>query len=296
MAAIDLDPAAILQQLGITTVTAMAPVHGGEDTVIWRVEHGGATHALRVFRPEQANVVQREIAALAAAGAAGLPVPSVDATGAWRERPVVLLSWCAGQPLLEMLRKRPWQVARLGRLFGQMQARIHQVAAPPALAQQDTAWIAWAGPEEPALQQQLAARATGACALLHLDYHPLNVMTDGAQITGVLDWPNRLAGDPRADVARTQTILTLSPVAAGQRSLPIMAFRRLLVLAWQRGYTQTAGPLHDMAPFYAWAGAVMLRDLAPRAAHPDHWLQPRDLEPARAWTARWKRRAGIASS
>ncbi|HEU5016021.1 MAG TPA: phosphotransferase [Roseiflexaceae bacterium] len=289
-----LDPAAILRHLGITDVTAIAPVHGGEDTAIWRVEHGGATHALRVFRAEQARAFQREVAALAAAAAAGLPVPTVDATAEWHARPVMLLAWCAGQPLLAVLRERPWQVVRLGRLFGRMHARVDQVAAPPLLAQQPTAWIAWAGSDEQALQHRLATLASGAPALLHLDFHPLNVMTDGRQITGVLDWTNSLAGDPRADVARTHTILTLSPIAAEQRSTPLLMFRRLLARAWQRGYEDVAGPLNDMAPFYAWAGAVMLRDLAPRAARADHWIQPNDLEPARAWTARWKRRAGLS--
>ncbi len=290
---IDLDPAAILQELGINNVAAIVPVHGGEDTAIWRVEHGGMTHALRVFRAEQASVVQREVAALLAAAAAGLPVPTVDATGEWHERPVVLLSWCAGRPLLAALRERPWQVVRLGRLFGRMHARIHQVAAPPALAQHATDWVAWAGPEEQSLQQRLASLSNGMSALLHLDYHPLNVMTNGRQITGVLDWPNSMAGDPRADVARTHTILTLSPIAVEQRTLPIVMLRRLLMLAWQRGYRDVAGPLGDMAAFYAWAGAAMLRDLAPRAARAEHWMQPDDLEPARAWTARWKRRAGL---
>jgi aminoglycoside phosphotransferase (APT) family kinase protein len=291
----DLDPAAILHHLDINNVTTIAPVHGGEDTAIWRVEHGGATHALRVFRAEQARAFQREVAALSAAAAAGLPVPAVAATGEWHERPVMLLSWCAGQPLLAALRERPWQVARLGRLFGQTHARIHRITAPPALAQHATAWITWAGPDEHALQQRLAALADSHAALLHLDYHPLNVMTDGRQITGVLDWTNSMAGDPRADVARTHTILALSPIAPAERALPLLLFRRLLVMAWQRGYRDVAGSLDDMAAFYAWAGAAMLRDLAPRAARAGHWMQPKDLEPARAWTARWRRRAGLTS-
>jgi hypothetical protein len=69
--------------------------------------------------------------------------------------------------------------------------------------------------------------------------------------------------------------------------------RRLFTWSWQRGYAEVAGSLHEMAPFYAWAGAVMLRDLAPRVANPNSWWQPHHLAQIQGWTMRWKERAGI---
>ena len=51
--------------------------------------------------------------------------------------------------------------------------------------------------------------------------------------------------------------------------------------------------LDDMALFYTWAGAVMLRDLSPRIGKPGFWLQDRHLDPVRAWRDTWKRRAGL---
>ena len=47
--------------------------------------------------------------------------------------------------------------------------------------------------------------------LLHLDYHPLNVLGEAGAISGVLDWTNADGGDPRADVARTGAILRFLP-------------------------------------------------------------------------------------
>jgi len=41
----------------------------------------------------------------------------------------------------------------------------------------------------------------------------------------------------------------------------------------------------------AWAGAVMLRDLAPKVGRPGVWLQSRHLDAVRRWTEAWKRRA-----
>jgi aminoglycoside phosphotransferase (APT) family kinase protein len=112
-------------------------------------------------------------------------------------------------------------------------------------------------------------------------------MTDGHQMTAVLDWANARLGDPRADVARSYSILAIDP--NWPRRPHITIFRQILARAWQRGYEQAAGPLGDMALFYAWAGAVMQRDLAPRLASAPH--DP--LARVRRWTNEWKRRAGI---
>ncbi len=292
----ELDPAAILEALGLLGATVVGRVTGGNDTAVWRVTRGNDAFALRVFGPGRAESCHREAETMSAAGAAGLPVPRVHALGAWEGHPAVLISWCAGRTLLQELQSRPWRIWPLGLHFGRMQARIHAVAAPPVLRQRPEAWIQWAGPEEVALQERLRALAPGAAALLHLDYHPLNVMTDGTRITGVLDWVNALAGDPRADWARTYTILRMEPITPEPPLLHLALFRRAVASAWKRGYEQVAGPLTDLAPFYVWAGAVMLRDLAPRVNQPGHWLRDHHFDPLRRWISAWKRRAGLPAS
>ena len=101
--------------------------------------------------------------------------------------------------------------------------------------------------------------------LVHLDYHLLNVMTDGSIVTGVIDWENVRLGDARYDVARTLSILCADPSI---RALPkalrqvVRTFRR----GYLEGYGHTAGPasLTALAPFLAWSGQFMLRDLGGR--------------------------------
>jgi aminoglycoside phosphotransferase (APT) family kinase protein len=282
----DLDPHAILAALGVMGAAEATPVAGGADTAIWRVAYGQQLYALRVFRAEQAASYQREIAAMRAAHNGGLLIPAIHAAGSWHDRPALLLSWCAGEPLLHALQRHPERLWSLGTQFGRMQAAIHAIAPAPAPELPPDDWIAWAGADESALQTRLRAVAAGAMQLLHLDYHPLNVMTDGRQMTAVLDWANARVGDPRADVARSYSILAIDPNWPRQPHIAI--FRQILARAWRRGYQQAAGPLGDMALFYAWAGAVMLRDLAPRAARSG--LQ---LDRVRRWMNGWKRRAGI---
>ena len=286
-----LNPADILTALGITAVTAVTPVHGGTDTALWRVEHGSMTSALRVFRSEQAATCQREIEAMEVARQAHVPVPTIRTAGVWQERPVLLLSWCPGVRLWEAIRQQPWRVWSLGKAFGRTQAQIHQIPDHARWHHQRTDWMSWAGPTEHRLQIALERVASPAPALLHLDYHPLNVLTDGWQITAVLDWANTRMGDPRADVARTYTILMVEPYTVGRQSLFVSLMRRLMTWSWRRGYEEAAGDLSDMAWFYVWAGAVMMRDLAPRVSDPQSWWQPRHLEHIRNWTTTWKQQA-----
>ena len=47
------------------------------------------------------------------------------------------------------------------------------MAAPASLR---TNWIAWAGPLEPGLAAHLERLAPARPRLIHLDYHPLNVL------------------------------------------------------------------------------------------------------------------------
>lgn len=290
--ATEIAPEAVLTAIGVTGARVLGPVHGGWDTTIWRVARSDKTFALRVFRPEQVTRFTRECDVLRAAGEAGLPVPEVAAFGLYRDRPAMLLSWCPGVTLLQALRAKPWQVWSLGVAFGRAQAAIHACPVPPSLVETRDGWLEWAGPDEAILRDQLRAIARPTPALLHLDYHPLNVMIDGGRVSGILDWVNAAAGDPRADLARTVTILRLAPTRRGGQSRRERAARWLLERAWRHGYEQLAGPIGNLDLFYAWAGAAMLRDLTPRVGQPDLPLTEQDLGRIREWVVTWKRRAG----
>jgi aminoglycoside phosphotransferase (APT) family kinase protein len=282
----DIQPLAILHALRIEGTPIIAPVQGGFDMAMWKVEHEGRSYALRVFRPGEHERCERERVVMEAAQAAGLPVPQVQAAGVWQDRPALLITWLTGRPLAEELRARPWHLWRLGIEFGRMQAAIHALPAPDLLRQQPDAWIAWQCEAEPALQERLRRLASSNPALLHLDYHPYNVLTDGRQITGVIDWTNSLAGDPRADAARTVSILSVDPLV--RKPFIQWLGLRIFELAWRIGYQRGGGHLKDMELFYAWAGTVMQHDLAPRYKQA---LQ--ELAPARRWTNKWKARAGL---
>lgn len=273
----DIDPFAILASLDIHDAASATRVTGGADTLIWRVEHEGNTYALRLFRAEQKEPARREAVAMQAAASVA-PVPKIIKQGLWQDRPVVLLEWCEGEPLLIYALQHPESIPTLGVEFGRLHARINQIPAPPDLAPPNII-LDLAQHHDPVLAERLRALPLSPPMLLHLDYHPLNVLTDGSRITAVIDWVNTLPGDPRADFARSAAIFRIAPVT--NRVLPVNA-RRMFARAWRQGYLEIAGSLPDMAPFYAIVGTAMLPEFAPRVPSPEQ------LNPLRRWIRYWK--------
>ena len=267
----------MLSTLGVHAPSAVTPVAGGWDTQIFRVSAASDVFALRVFRPEQLATCHREAAVMQFASDGGLPVPKIQAEGVSGGRPALLMSWCPGRTLLAEVQARPWRLWSLGVALGRMHARIHALAVPAALLDVVPAWDSQ--------RDDLAA-----ASLLHMDYHPLNVMVHDGQVSGVLDWANVRVGDRRADLARTVTLLRLPPLPPGTPAVVQLVARPLLEAAWRAGYRQLqmADPFVDMAPFYAWAGAMMERDLRPKLGRPGVWLQESDLARIHRWTLGWK--------
>ncbi len=279
---------------------------------MWRVTHAGGVSALRVMEAEQGAAATREAAAMGAAAVGGIPVSRIETQGTWPDangaaRPVFLLEWLFGSTVMAALLGRPWRAEALGRRFGRMQARIHALPAPPELRTEPDRWLSLIEAEEPALVAHLRAFAPRTDALLHLDYHPLNVLLESGRdfdparpiptsgpVVGVIDWTNARAGDPRADYANTAALIA---VMRGWTGLPPRletAARHRLLRGWQRGYRDVAGPLRDLAPFHAWAGANIHRDVAHRLGQPDSYVTPAFLDRLRRHTVHWKRRAGVA--
>jgi aminoglycoside phosphotransferase (APT) family kinase protein len=250
------------------TVRTLTPATGGFATSVWRVETAQHHYALRAFDARGVPTLGREWLAMRAAHSAGVPVPRVHAVGTWDERPAMLLDWAVGQPLLDALRTSPREVVGLGIAFGRTQAAMHRIQAPPSLR---GTWLDWPNPTEPELARRLHAIAPRADRLLHLDYHPLNVIVDAGRVTAIIDWTNAHRGDPRADVARTLSILRLLPLDAPPRQ---RLAQRVFEAAWRLGYGRFG---RDMRLFCAWAGGAMLHDL-------EHRYSEAELEPISRWT------------
>ena len=245
------DPSDILGALGIKTVSQIETVSGGSDTMIWKVVHGGQISALRLFRPEQTDAARREAIAMSAAQGVA-PVPELRREGVWHGHPALLLEWMRGVPLRDRLLTKPERAYDLGVAYGGAQALIHAVEAPQDL--QSGGWTDWIGIPFP--------KEARGNSLLHFDYHPLNVLFDEENVSGVVDWPNCGAGDPRLDAARTLVMLQFAAAKADGIDPALIAHvREALISGWRTGYLANGGSLSGIAPFLAWAAEATLRDL-----------------------------------
>lgn len=277
------DPHLVLQALGLSTVARVQPVQGGADTLIWRVDTPAGPRALRVFRPEQAPVAKREAWLMNLLVAAGQPVPRVRGHTVCAGRPALLLDWVNGETVASALQARPSDAAHLGRAFGQAQAALHALPVPTEAPEVPPDWTAWAGHAEVSRRlRDLPGRA----AVVHLDYHPLNVLVAGGEVSGIIDWANATVADPRADVARTLSILSVDPFVwtapSGLRAT-LRSFRR----AYLAGYAARGGDVTGLPLFLAWAGGLMRTDLGGRCSA----AQLRVIE---RWAAHWRVRASVS--
>jgi aminoglycoside phosphotransferase (APT) family kinase protein len=112
---------------------------------------------------------------------------------------------------------------------------------------------------------RLTARAaefrTAPLSLVHMDYHPQNVVVSGMRVTGVIDWVNTDIGDRHLDAAMTAAILSSSALEHPRWMRDNLAGNSLRAL-----FTSLYIPLyHAMAPLdferfrYCQAVASMLR-------------------------------------
>ncbi|GAA2757052.1 phosphotransferase enzyme family protein [Actinopolymorpha rutila] len=255
---------------------------GGATGETWKVWYADTPYALRCTAP--GSGIPAQLAAMRAAGSAGLPVPEVVRHAGTARLEVVLLRWLPGRTVADVLRAGLGSAYHLGELMGAAQRELHRVPAPAEVM--DAIDARAAAPAGLVGAGESGDQSTGA--LLHLDWHPLNVLVDGDEVSAIVDWVNARRGHPLLDVARTYALLTVDPALAALST----AERDLLAeLAegWAAGYGPQAASIP--ADCLRWAGQMMLADLAGRYAH-----DPDALKPLRRWTSRWADQAGDETS
>jgi aminoglycoside phosphotransferase (APT) family kinase protein len=269
---------AALEAAGLSRSTARV-VGGASDYPTLAVTGAdGTTMAVRVRPSARHQDSEREARILALAREARIPCPRVCQLLATAEGSVLVTSWEPGRPLLEEVLTMPDEAHRLGRLAGGMQARLHAWAPPP----DQVSHHSWASPRSPHEAALLGACPVAGRALLHLDYHPLNVLTDGQAITAVVDWVNAAIGDPRQDLARSLAILLLAFRFHPDAPEGVADLAILMARGWWDGYREASGrdDWDSFPAFLAWAGAATLRDLQSKTA-PEPYQ--RMQETARRW-------------
>jgi len=68
--------------------------------------------------------------------------------------------------------------------------------------------LPWLGPALQWARTESVRFRDATASVLHMDYHPLNVLVAGARISGIIDWVSAESGDRHLDAATTSAILS----------------------------------------------------------------------------------------
>ncbi len=246
----------ILCEMGIPSYVSCEEVHGGKDSKVFRVEvQKGKTYALRLLPSHKHEQFIREKSMIQLASGHGIRVPEVHSVILFEGFSAMLMEWVSGKPIFIELLERPQNAKKIGFEFGLVQATINRISLP--MSTYNKSWLSPSNGEEEIFNK--ISHTSQNHNLLHLDYHPLNVLTDGEKITGVIDWANATAGDYRFDIARTLSILKIEGYKHFKDHLEVIDD---FEAGWLEGYEQVAGRLEAAPLFNAWAGFRMKRDLA----------------------------------
>jgi aminoglycoside phosphotransferase (APT) family kinase protein len=243
------DPAAVLAALDLPAATATQR-QTGYDASVWRADLvDGRTVAVRLLRP--GRHADGEVASLRLAADYGHPAPRVIATGRVCDREAIVMTWCAGRTMGDLLTDGG-DTDELGRLFGRTHAVLHR-------------------------------RLDDGTVMCHLDYQPFNVLVDDGEVTGIVDWANAHAGDRREDLAWTTVVLEFAPSLLPEVAPGLAQF----VAAWRDGYATDLSFPDDaeMAPFLAAAAQRQHANWSQRVD--DGECPPQIAAATAALVARW---------
>jgi aminoglycoside phosphotransferase (APT) family kinase protein len=173
--------------------------------------------------------LQHEFAVLKHMHGLGYPVPRplfIEEDPHFLGGPFMIQEQVAGSTMLEWMFRRPWHICDAPLRMAIWHDRLHRLpsagfphAQPHFLERHLStldehirnfglgglrAGLDW-------LNRRRPAESTRP-SILHMDFHPINVMIDRGRVTAVLDWHEADVGDRCADVAITLLLLKTAPI------------------------------------------------------------------------------------
>lgn len=235
---------------------------------------------LRIYSsPRGVPRARHEFACQHALFRAGQPVPEpllVEEECGLFGGPFLLMEWLPGETLLDYLRGHNLHILWVAGQLADLHTRLHRLPAddfpaPPGpflerrldelRALRDdygldglTAGLAW-------LRDRRPAEPSAPC-VLHLDYHPINIMVHPGRPPAILDWSEADVGDRYADIATTMLLMSTAAVegVSFRERLLTPLTRWVLVQRYLTVYTRRRGyDARRLRYYLAWAA---LRRLA----------------------------------
>ncbi len=247
----------ILEQLNIGTILDFQRITGGRDSVVYKVRNmSEKRYAVRILPHERVDQFKQEEHLINIAHKNGIPVPFVHQVMEVEKYAVMVMEWGRGRTVLQELLDNPKNATELGMDFGRMQRQLHDVM-PSEMGKSE--WLAPKSEREKKLYEKARSANETKICFLHMDYHPLNVLAENSEITGVLDWMNASSGDYRYDLARTYSILSVEEAKQylGIDDALVKRFRE----AWLDGYYSISKGREELDLYIHWANDRLVREM-----------------------------------
>ena len=280
---------------GIGLASPLEPISGG----FWARTYGLVLRdapppldrrlILRVMPDE--DLARREIAIQGAVAEQGFPCPMVrlaDATSASLGAPFMIMDRVDGRPLLSdlsfgrALPMLPTLLTKMPALFARTLAQLHELDPEPArraltdahvLDEVDGAEPIVAGLRGSDTNPRTAGFGDavrwldaheprrGRRVICHGDFHPLNLLTEGLELKGVIDWTGGRIADPAYDVGFTSVLLAQAPLDVPRSVRPaVAALGRWLARRFKREYRKHAPIDDDAVRWYEVLQALRMLD------------------------------------
>ena len=270
-------------ELGIPGLTYAEPpkrITGGYDTAIFAFALEGAPPEyagpliLRILQPQYDPArALREKSIHDAVTALGYPAPCVPfatSDGNVLGGAFLIMERISGKPLLEA---QPFNIARA---LAEAQVRLHALPPPDTLtgAPDDGLTVQshldrlndTVSASLPGLRAGLewlyenVPRTATETVICHGDFHPLNILSDGKKVTGVIDWPNAILGPPQVDVGATLVIARFSqPIKVSLLERVLLLLRPVLARRYLGIYRKLSG--RELAGLDTYEALACMRNL-----------------------------------
>jgi aminoglycoside phosphotransferase (APT) family kinase protein len=223
---------------------------------------------LKLFFSESALSARNELEISRTMKAAGVPVP--DTFGdliEYKGRNGIIFERIHGTDLLDQLIAKPWQTGSIGKLLGKLHAELHRMkpvdlpSLKDSLSRQILRARGLTESEKSDVQQILDGLPEGQCTC-HGDLHPGNIIMneDGDPI--IIDWANAAGGDPVADFARSELLMSVGWRASNSMMVRSFGYwiTKLLLAGYSKTYFAESGV--DLSCIDKWRTVVAAARLA----------------------------------
>jgi aminoglycoside phosphotransferase (APT) family kinase protein len=313
------------REIGPNVAFAEAPVplSGGYNNTILAFRLRAAPEpysgplVLRLMRPADGALLERELITHEAMVDGGFPAPRVLMSSGGSEHalgaPFMIMERLKGVNMVESIIGKGGRLTRFFAMTPTLAAvhrQIHAVDPQPFLEAYEASKLDLEEVTAPYVVRAIAERVVrdNAVGLMpaakwlvanlpqpetppvicHGDFHPLNVIVDGDDVTGVVDWTLARLGDPAYDVGATVVLLLFGPVdVPGPLRGLVQRLRtfpaRRYIRAYRSGNETNLRNLH----YYE---CVRMLSIIAHASDMDQWNDSRTLS---ALARRFKKHSGV---